>query len=195
MSRQISVSYVGREYDPSNARPLWNKADASREGPSRREEAMNVDPDQVFPNILVGACPRTAEHIDQLKNDFGITAILNLQTEEDFDYWGVNWEALAAHYRDSGIVVCRTPVRDFDANALRRNLAHCVESLDELLRDGHTVYVHCTAGINRSPSTVIAYLLWVEKWDWDRAVDQVTSRHKCDPYLDVISLATEDQMG
>lgn len=154
-----------------------------------------MDFDQILPNIYVGACPRSTEQIDQLKRDFGITAVLNLQTEEDFAYWGINWDALAAHYRDSGMVARRTPTQDFNPDALRRNLPHCVQTLDDLLREGHTVYVHCSAGINRSPSTVIAYLLWVEQWDWDRAVDQVTSRRKCDPYMDVIRLATEDRMS
>jgi len=189
---QISVSYGHREYDPSSG---WQLSKSQRRARTafRQEDAMNMDLDQILPQIFLGACPRTTEHIDQLKHDYGITAVLNVQTEEDFAYWGINWDDLAAHYRDSGMVACRTPVRDFDADALRRNLPHCVKALDDLLRDGHTVYVHCTAGINRSPSTVIAYLLWVEQWDWDRAVDQVTSRRNCDPYLDVIRLATEDR--
>jgi protein-tyrosine phosphatase len=31
-----------------------------------------------------------------------------------------------------------------------------------LLRQGHRVYVHCTAGINRSPRVVLTYLTGVE---------------------------------
>jgi len=152
-----------------------------------------VDFDQILPHIFVGGCPRTAEHIDQLKSDVGITAVLNLQTEEDFDYWGIDWSDMADLYREADVEVRRTPVRDFDADALRRHLPKCVQALDGLLKDGHTVYVHCSAGINRSPSTVIAYLLWVEQWDWERAIDHVTSHRHCDPYLDVIRAATEDR--
>ncbi len=156
-------------------------------------EPIAVDLDQILPKIFVGACPRTAEHIDWLKDNVGITAVLNVQTEEDFEYWGIDWDVLAAHYRHVGIEARRTPVRDFDADALRRHLPQCVQALDSLLKDGHTVYVHCTAGINRSPSAVIAYLHWVEQWDWQKAIQQVTSHRQCDPYLDVIQAATEDR--
>lgn len=152
-----------------------------------------MDYDQILPQVYVGACPRTAEHVNSLKSHVGITAVLNLQTEDDFDDWGINWYDMEAHYRDACIEVRRTPVRDFDADALRRHLPQCVQALDVLLRDGHTVYVHCSAGINRSPSTVIAYLLWVEQWDWKQAIDHVTSHRHCDPYLEVIQAATEDR--
>jgi len=192
-SSRISVSYGHREYDPPKGWQLLEIGERCQRRASLREDEMKISLDQILPKIFVGACPRTAAHIDQLKHDFGITAILNLQTEEDFAYWGNDWDDLAAHYRDSGMVAIRTPVQDFDADALRSHLPHCVKSLDDLVREGHIVYVHCTAGINRSPSTVIAYLLLIEQWDWDRAVDQVTSRRNCDPYLDVIRLATEDR--
>jgi len=152
-----------------------------------------VDYHQILPQVYVGACPRNAENVDLLKSHVGITAVLNLQTEDDFDDWGINWYDMEAHYRKAGIEVRRTPVQDFDADALRRHLPKCVEALDGLLKDGHSVYVHCSAGINRSPSTVIAYLHWVEQWDWERAIDQVISNRPCDPYLDVIQAATEDR--
>jgi protein-tyrosine phosphatase len=65
--------------------------------------------------------------------------------------------------------------------------------LDGLLRAGHTVYVHCNAGMNRSPSTVVAYLHWVRGIGLDEAVEYVTSRHLSDPYVEAIRLATEDR--
>ena len=78
------------------------------------------------------------------------------------------------------------PVRDFDPDDLRRNLPRCIEMLDELLRQGHTVYMHCSMGINRSPSVVIAYLHWVQGWDLERAAEHVLERRSCDPYLEAI---------
>ena len=85
------------------------------------------------------------------------------------------------------------PVRDFDADDLRQNLRRCVATLDELLQQGHTVYVHCTMGINRSPTTIISYLHWVEGWDLDQAADHVTRCHACEPYVDAIRLAGQLQ--
>ena len=45
--------------------------------------------------------------------------------------------------------------------------------------------------MNRSPSTVVAYLYWVQGMGLDEAVDFVLERHPCDPYVDVIQGATE----
>ena len=151
--------------------------------------------DGIQPKLLVGTCPRSRADIDQLKADFGVTGVLNLQTEDDFRYMGINWPDLETYYLNTGIAVRRSPVRDFDPASLRENLPHCVTGLDALLRAGRTVYVHCNAGINRSPTTVIAYLHWVERQELGEAVWLVTSRHACDPYVTAIVQATESWTG
>ena len=56
----------------------------------------------------------------------------------------------------------RCPLRDFDPADQRRGLPAAVRGLYGLLRQGHRVYVHCTAGINRSPRVVLTYLTLVE---------------------------------
>jgi len=150
---------------------------------------MHVD--NILPQILVGACPKSKPEIDQLKADFGVTAVLNLQTEDDLRCWGINWPDLEAHYRNTGTTVRRAPVRDFDPASLRENLPQCVAELRALIQAGHTVYVHCNAGINRSPTTIIAYLHWVERQELGEAVWLVTSRHICDPYVLAVLQATE----
>lgn len=153
-----------------------------------------MDFNEILPNLFVGSCPIQVGDIDLLKKRLGITAVLNVQTEDDFAYWGIDRERLARHYQRVGIEVRRVPVRDFDPDHLRERLPECVRVLDELLRHGHTVYVHCSAGINRSPSTVIAYLYWVQGKNLDEAVDHVRSCRRCDPYMEAIRLASEDRI-
>ncbi len=152
-----------------------------------------MDLNEILPELLLGSCPRCADDVDQLKREHGITAVLNLQTEDDFRYWEIDWARLEARYRQSGITVCRVPVRDFDRDDLRERLPECARVLDELMRAGHRVYVHCSAGMNRSPSAVIAYLHWYEGRDLDEAVRHVTRRRSCDPYVDAIRQASEDR--
>lgn len=101
-----------------------------------------MDVSQVLPNLFVGSFPRSPGDIDRLGREFGITAVLNVQTDEDMTHWGLDWGLMESYYREAGVEVRRVPVRDFDPDDLRRNLARCVEVLDELLRQGHTVYVH-----------------------------------------------------
>ncbi len=83
---------------------------------------------QILPRLFVGSCPAKADDINHLKTDYGITAILNLQTDHDFDYWDLDWGRIEARCRDLQIEVRRIPVRDFDGLDLQE------EAL--FLRDG-----------------------------------------------------------
>jgi len=152
-----------------------------------------MDVSEILPNLFVGSFPEFPEDIDRLRRDFGITAVLNVQTDDDMAHWGVNWHRLVSCYRESGIAVRRVQVEDFNPGDLRRQLPECVNVLDELLREGHIVYVHCNMGINRSPSIVIAYLQWIRGLDLEKATVHVTQCRSCDPYVDVIELAGEDR--
>ncbi len=49
-----------------------------------------MDADQILPQLFVGACPCDPADIESLVRNFGITAVLNLQTDEDFASWGIN---------------------------------------------------------------------------------------------------------
>lgn len=145
-----------------------------------------MDCAQVLSNLFVGSHPRFIEDIDKLQLEFGITAVLNLQMDEDMRSVNVAWEPLQAHYAACGIELCRVPVRDFDAVDLREKLPNCVGALDRLLAAGHSVYLHCTAGTGRSPTTAIAYLHWCRGWDLDGAVAYVKDRRQCSPNVEAI---------
>jgi protein-tyrosine phosphatase len=146
-------------------------------------------PMQILPKLWVGSYPDSPATIDSLRDLWGVTAVLNLQTADDFYYLELDWPALAEHYHRCGMILQHYPVRDFDAEDLRRNLPGCAEALDELRRAGHTVYVHCTMGINRAPTVIIAYLHWIEGWELDEAVAHVTRHHSCEPFVEAIRAA------
>lgn len=154
-----------------------------------------MDYSQVLDDIYVGSYPETTEDIDHLKQHLGVTAVLNLQTDEDLKRLECTWSKLQAHYRKSKIKLCRMPVRDFDPEDLRKHLPECVQTLGQLLRQKNTVYVHCTAGVGRSPSVVITYLNWVHQYELDEAVDYVTHCRQCTPNMEAIRQACEDVWG
>jgi len=147
---------------------------------------------EVHPNIVVGSHPKSKEDIDTLKAD-GISAILNLQTDDDFRDLDVDWTSLDARYWALGIGVRRVPIRDFDDSDLRDKLPQAVEALDELVKGRQRVYVHCSGGVNRSPTTIIAYLHWIEGWSLQDAAEHVQSHHACDPVMEAIRGATWDR--
>ncbi len=152
-----------------------------------------MDHSEILAHLFVGSCPKSPADIDRLKQEAGITAVINLQTESDLSYWDIDWPLLEAHYRAVDIHVRRVPIQDFNRDALRENLPRCVAVADDLLKNGHTVFVHCNVGVNRSPSAVIAYLHWIEGRTLDEAVGHVTECRSCDPYVEAIRLATEDR--
>jgi len=152
-----------------------------------------MDSDRILPQLVVGSYPETIDDIESLKQDFGVTAVLNLQTDDDIDELNLAWPALEDHYRRSGVELRRVPVRDFDQDDLRRKLPQCVRALGELVDAGHTVYVHCTAGMGRSPSVVAAYLHWVEQWDLDEAIRHLYRCRPCSPDAQAIRLAGNDR--
>ena len=160
--------------------------------PARILVGVTVDNTQILPRLFLGSHPQTTDDIDRLRQAVGITAVLNLQTDDDMRGVKLVWEPLEAHYRTCGIELSRLPVRDFDPVDLREKLAECVRTLDRFLAASHSVYLHCTAGTGRSPTMAIAYLHWCRGWDLDGAVVYVKERRPCSPNLEAIRLAIWD---
>jgi len=154
-----------------------------------RSAAMDVS--KILPNLYVGSHPACKSDIDGLK-DAGITAVLNVQTDNDFRYLGSDWPSQRAYYFAQRLEIRRVPIRDFDEDALRDNLSRAVGALHRLLQEGHVVFVHCTAGANRAPTVVIAYLHWVRQRSLEEAEQFVQGRHPCMPVTGVIRLAAWD---
>jgi protein-tyrosine phosphatase len=48
--------------------------------------------------------------------------------------------------------------------------------------DGHVVYVHCNAGLNRAPTVAMAYLHACEGRSLDDAIGFLTARRPCVPF-------------
>jgi len=151
-----------------------------------------MDYSQILSELFVGSHPRGGDEIDELKRETGISAVLNLQTDEDMRYFNLDWQTLEAHYAACRIELHRLPVRDFDPVDLREKLPACVRELNDLLSTGHTVFLHCTAGAGRAPTVAIAYLMWNRGWSLAEAVTHVQQRRPSYPNVKAIQLATRD---
>ena len=147
--------------------------------------------DLVWPQLFVGTAPRNAIDVRRLREGLGVTAVLNLQTEEDFTHWRIDWPALQATYCEHRIAVDHVPIRDFDAQSLISNLPQAVEHLSQLLDVGHRVYLHCTAGQQRSPATAIAYLVRKHDYTLNAAIEEISSRRVCAPDIEALTTLLE----
>ena len=147
-----------------------------------------IDYNRIQPRLIVGAFPESAHEVEALQRE-GITAVLSLQTDEDLEEFGPFVEPPESLCADTGVKLCRVPIRDFDDSALQQTLPECVAALRRLLDQGHTVYLHCTAGINRSPTVATAYLHWCVGWDLDTAAKYVAGCRRCSPNVEAIRRA------
>lgn len=142
--------------------------------------------------IYVGSCIQSAEDISHLADNFGITAVLNLQRKSEQVNWGINGQEIDNMARQKGIIVVDAPIRDVDTVDLRRKLPYAVGVLHRLLRRCHRVYVTCTTGLDRAPSCVIGYLHWIQDVSLPQAYDFVTSLHRSGPDRPALVWATWD---
>jgi len=126
------------------------------------------------------------EHVKRLQR-MGITSVINMQSDEDIDRYEIETGKLDKAYRGAGIELRWLPIPDFDENALFGKIRDCVEAIESALAaPGSKVYLHCTAGINRSPTVAAAFLMKTRGFGADQARSYLLERRDCDPYLAVL---------
>jgi hypothetical protein len=64
-----------------------------------------MDYAQIIPGLFVGPHPRSVDEIERLRRDSAITAVLNLQTDDDMRAVKLDWPPLEAYYMTSGTAV------------------------------------------------------------------------------------------
>lgn len=143
---------------------------------------------RIQPTLFVGTYPQGPVDVDRLKS-MGITAVLNLQTNDDFANLDLDWSRLERAYITADLVLQRYPMRDFDPEDQRKRLSAGADILARLLGVQHRVYVHCTAGMGRAPAIAIGYLAWHQNWPLDQAYDYVRQQRECNPYIEAIRYA------
>ncbi|KAJ7403652.1 laforin isoform X2 [Pitangus sulphuratus] len=141
---------------------------------------------RILPNIWLGSCPRQLEHVTiKLKHELGVTAVMNFQTEWDIvqNSWGCNRypepmspEILMKLYKEEGLAYVWLPTADMSTEGRIQMLPQAVCLLHGLLENGHTVYVHCNAGVGRSTAAVSGWLKYVMGWSLRKVQYFLTSR-------------------
>lgn len=131
---------------------------------------------RITPQLFVGSCPMSMGDIERIRAGTGATALLSVQHDECLRQFAIDYPAFIRYGGELGLVMARSPMRDFDPPDMRRNLPAAVRVLAGLLAGGHRVYVHCTAGLGRGPLTVLGYLAFVEGYAPEEAAECIRSR-------------------
>lgn len=151
-----------------------------------------MDYAQLTSRLYFGSHPQTIDDVEMLQKVLAVTAILNLQTNEDMDTAKLNWAPLESYYKNCAVSLCRMPVQE-EQVVLREKLLECVDMVVQLLAAGHTVYLHCTAGIGRSPTVAIGYLHCYLGWEFGAAVRYVKQLRQCSPHVEALRRAILDR--
>ncbi len=150
---------------------------------------------EVRHDIVVGSCPTRPSDVDRIADEAGVDALLSLQTDDCRRALCIDGSALGLHATQRGLVAANVAIRDFDPAEQRRRLPEAVRTLDALLSKGHRTYVHCTAGINRAPLVVLAYLTFVEGMAPDAAMRLIhKARPEACPYWDAYRGCRDDAL-
>jgi len=107
--------------------------------------------------LAVGAAPCSAEDLTALKSDASITAVVCLQSKAEVEEAAL--ARLCAHCRQLGISHTHVPIGNLDSDDDIVQLDAAVVAVRALAQTGQKVYVHCSVGVTRSPSVVVAFLV------------------------------------
>jgi protein-tyrosine phosphatase len=151
--------------------------------PTRGNGRPSVSP--ITDSLLVGEYPRVSD-IEWLKGEFRITAIHNLQDDEDLRINGIDVMGLREVCRDHQIKLVRTPIRDGSSDDMAARLGDALQSLENLLCSQERVYLHCNAGLNRAPTLAIAWLRANAGMSLNEAMAYVKKRRACGPFMTVL---------
>jgi protein-tyrosine phosphatase len=135
---------------------------------------------EVGEGLWVGPCPDSPDKIRAL-GQRGITGLVSVQTDGDLGSLGMSWPLLWRFLMAQQIASTRHPIEDFDDLSLVRGLPDAVAAVQDMRGAGRVTYLHCTAGVNRSPTVAIAWLVQHQGQSLDSAWDQVNSRRPVMP--------------
>jgi len=135
--------------------------------------------------LAVGSFPSSAADARFLA-DHGVTALVSLQSDADLKQHKLDWDTLKANYAAVGIEATRVGVTDFDRQDLLENINRAIDAACDYAAAGRKLYIHCNAGLNRSPCTLTGFLVAHRGLSLDDATSWIESRHHCILYYDVL---------
>jgi hypothetical protein len=142
---------------------------------------------EVTPQLFLGPAPVDPDDFRQLKK-LNVTAIFSVEKADEGSGYEIEDERIGASI--AGIKFTNLEVADFDRAELAMKLPECVKALETMVAAGDTVYLHCTAGVNRSPTVAVAYLHWNCGRPLDEALEAVSMCRNCVPDGEAVRLAS-----
>jgi len=167
---------VKTEYPHLIECPTEDKIDQDLNPPPASPDTIdkeNVVMTEILPHIFVGnICD--AQNLDRLTQN-GITHIVNCTPDLPL-FWENKYEYM------------RIDALDLPSQNIRKHFDQAIDFIDNAIRSkDNNVLVHCSAGISRSPTLVLAYMMKKNHWTLDEAFDKMRKlRQIVDPNVSFI---------
>jgi protein-tyrosine phosphatase len=133
------------------------------------ETIMVIVGQQEPPSLMLGdwlylGSEYNASNIAELQH-LGVTHVINVTPDTEIRNFFP--DLLAYH---------RIPVVDVETEDLHRYLADAVRRLSASKEQGHKVLIHCQRGVSRSPTVVVAFLMYDQGLSLQQALQQAKER-------------------
>lgn len=132
---------------------------------------FSVHCDEVFPNLFVGD-EDSATNFEYLKA-IGVTHVVNMADGDV--YTG------EIFYQDHDIKYLGVDIRDIPTTKIDMHFETVTKFIENGIKGGGKVLVHCLMGYSRSATCAIAYLMMCEGMSAAAACRTIKSKHMCRP--------------
>lgn len=132
---------------------------------SVEEEESFIDMDEITPGVWLGSETVELQAAASQLVEKKITHIIQLREPDAF--------AVRPHMGIHYMNIC---IEDDDTENIYQYFWPCILHIRQVLQSGSSILIHCHAGISRSASIVVAYLMYANRRstdDDDRSVDEI----------------------
>jgi len=127
--------------------------------------------DKVDPTIILGALPFRSDYTHKMIQKENIGGVVSMNEDYElqlFSYQTEGWKKL-------GVNFLQLSTTDIFQAPNQEKLRNGVEFINDYRDTDKTVYVHCKAGRTRSATLVGCYLMKVNNWSPEEAVEHMKS--------------------
>ncbi|CAG9327291.1 unnamed protein product [Blepharisma stoltei] len=122
----------------------------------------SIDPDEIIPNLYLGSIEAACD--SRLLQSLGINIIIQVLEDprecrvfDQFQYYQIR-------------------IGDWPTANITKYLPNAIRFIHRNLNEGKKIFVHCVAGVSRSATIVIAYMMALRKWEYEEAIKYVRSK-------------------
>ncbi|XP_074658986.1 dual specificity protein phosphatase 19-like [Tubulanus polymorphus] len=129
-----------------------------------RDLQPDLNSGTVLPGLILGSQDVALDY-DELQK-LKVTHILNVASSVDNAF-------------PKKFTYKRIPILDLPNTNISEHFVDAIQFIDKARSKGGSVLVHCNAGVSRSATIVIAYLMKIERLSYDDAYDLARSAREC----------------